>query len=272
MNQGFPFVTADVFRRVLRRPGSLLLWAGVVAAVLLSGTALFLIPVGPNSPAQRKMDAYLLARLSPLLSEADIARLGSEVGAWPGVAMVTFRFPGESDPIPITTRSLLVRLASPEGQATVERRLGALSGVVGVEFVQKAAAPTRIPPVSRIAALVALVGTLGLCVWLGHRASAQAVRAWGSELGLLRTCGWSEGSLKIPFLLLGAVVGLLGGALFVAACWALWAWGPGISFLQDMVPHFPRVWPGLVGIGGLTGVGLGLVGAILGTLDLPDHS
>lgn len=271
MRYGAPFLVADALRRSAQRPGGLVVWALAVAAVLLSGTVLFLIPASPDAAGAASV-GYLVAQLSPTPSEATIARLGSEIWTWPGVDAVTFRFPGESDPVPIAQRALLVRLHTPEVRSVVESRLRALTEIVGVQYHQQMAGRTRVPSVSRIGALVALVATLSLAVWIGYRVTSQAVVAWGRELALLRSCGASPAMQRVPFLALGALIGLTGGGLYIGVCWSLWTWGRSLSYLRDVVPSFPHVWGGLVVWGAAIAVGLGLVGSIIVALAPPSHS
>jgi len=271
MSGNIPFLVVDALKRSVRRPGPLVLWALAVAAVLVSGTALFLIPTGPGA-AGTPVEAYLLAKLSLGPSETAIARLGSEIVAWPGVDGVTFRFPGETDPVPVSQRSLLVRLMSSDDRTAVEARLRTLTEVTGTEYHVKASARARVPPASRIAAVVALVATLTLCLWQGHRAVTGAAAAWGSELALLRSCGASAAMLRTPFFALGALIGLVGAGFYVGVCWALWEWGRAVPYLKDVVPSFPFVWGELVGVGLAIGVGLGLVGSLVATLAPPAHS
>ncbi|MFH1609084.1 MAG: hypothetical protein ABID40_00445, partial [Candidatus Bipolaricaulota bacterium] len=150
MSYGIAFLVGDALRRSLGRPAALGLWALAVAAVLVSGTALFLIPTGPGVPGS-PVEAYLLAKLALGPSEGAIARLGSEIVAWPGVDGVTFRFPGETDPVPVSQRALLVRLMSRDARTAVEARLKALTEVTGTEYHEKPSARVRVPPASRIA-------------------------------------------------------------------------------------------------------------------------
>lgn len=271
MSYGISFLVGDALRRSLGRPTALGLWALAVAAVLISGTALFLIPTGPGVPGS-PVEAYLLAKLSLSPSETAIARLGSEIVAWPGVDGVTFRFPGETDPVPVSQRSLLVRLMSSDARTAVEARLKTLTEVTGTEYYVKASARVRVPPASRIAAVVALVATLAFCLWQGHRAVTGAAAAWGSELALLRSCGASAAMLRTPFFALGALIGFVGAGFYVGVCWALWEWGRSVPYLKDVVPSFPYVWGALVGGGLAIGVGLGLVGSLVATLTPPAHS
>lgn len=271
MNYESAFLIGDALRRALRRPALPILWVVAVASVLVSGTALFLIPTAPGMMGGA-MESYLLAELAVAPSEAAIARLGSEIWTWPGVDGVTFRFPGESDPIPISERTLVVRLLSAEAQATIESRLRVLPEVERVRYHERPSARTRIPPASRIAALVALVGTLALALWLGHRSIARAATLWGKELALLRTCGVSSALMRAPFFTLGAVVGVMGSGLYIVVCWILWMWGRALPYLRDVVPSFPYVWPSLVMAGLAIGVGLGLVGALIATFVPPPRA
>ncbi len=270
MSSGIVFVVGDALRRSAGRPGGLALWAVAVAAVLVSGTALFLIPTAPGTGPTA--EAYLVAQLASDPSEATIARLGSEIWTWPGVDGVTFRFPGETEPIAITQRSLLVRLLSPEVRSTVEPRLRTLTEVVGVQYHQQSPGRTRVPPASRIGALVALVGTLSLALWLGHRAATRTATAWGRELALLRSCGANPAMQRSPFFALGAVVGLAGGGLYIGICWSLWVWGRSLPYIRDVVPSFPHVWVGVVVWGLAIGAGLGLVGSLIAALAPSAHS
>lgn len=271
MSRGLWFLIGDVLRRSVTRPAALIGWALAVAAVLLSGTALFLIPTGPGAPGAGT-EAYLLAQLSTAPSEAAIAQLASEVWTWPGVDGVTFRFPGEDDPVPISQRTLVVRLLSPDARAAVESRLRVLTEVAGVQYHERPFARTRVPPASRIVAMVALVATLALALWLAQRAVTGTATAWGRELALLKSCGVSPALRRTPFLALGAAAGLTGGGLYIVICWALWAGGGSVPYLRDIVPSFPYVWGGLVGSGLAIGVGLGLVGALIVTLSPPSHA
>ena len=271
MRYGILFLVGDALRRSAQRPLALVLWALAVAAALVSGTVLFLIPTGPGSPGAA-VEAYLLAGLSVSLSETAIARLGSEIVTWPGVDGVTFRFPGETSPVPIAERTLLVRLMSRDVREIVEPRLRTLIEVTGVEYHERRSAHVRVPPTSRIAAVGALVGMLALCLWLGHRAVTGAAAAWGKELALLRSCGAGGATLRAPFFALGALVGSAGGGVYVGACWALWTWGRSVSYLRDVVPNFPHVWGGLAAGGIAIGIGLGLIGSLVATLAPPTRS
>ncbi|GAB4304689.1 MAG: hypothetical protein Kow0097_01960 [Candidatus Bipolaricaulota bacterium] len=271
MNYGSAVLIGDALGKILRRPIAPGLWMVAVAAVLVSGTALFLIPTAPGAMGVAT-ESYLLAQLGLGPSEAAIARLGSQIWTWPGVDGVTFRFPGEDDPIAISERTLVVRLLSAEARATVESRLRALPEVEGVRYHEQPSARVRVPPASRVAALVALVGTLALALWLGHRSITRAVALWGKELALLRSCGVRPALMRAPLFTLGAVVGLGGGGLYIVVCWVLWKWGRSLPYLRDVVPSFPYVWPGLVIAGLAIGLGLGLGGALIATLAPPSRS
>lgn len=270
MTPGIVFVVGDALRRSVSRPFPLLCWTLSIAAVLLCGTALLLTPtvrggVGTTS------EAFLLAELAVTVSEAAVVRLGAEIWTWPGVDGVTFRFPGETEPVPIAGRTLVVRLLSLEGRATVEAKLRTLPEVVGVRYHQRPAGRAQVPLATRVVTLVVLVGALSLALWQGYRAVAGAEALWGRELALLRSCGASPTLRRAPFFTLGAVVGAAAGALYVGACWALWTWGRSAPYLRDVVPSFPLVWGGLV-IGGLAlGVGLGVLGTLIATV-APSHS
>lgn len=270
MIPGTAFVVGDALRRSLGRPFPLLGWTVAIAAVLLCGTALLLTPT-VRGGGGTTVEAFLLAELTSTSSEAAVARLGAEIWTWSGVDGVTFRFPGETDPVAIAGRTLVVRLLSVEARATVEAKLRTLPEVVGVRYHQRTAGRAQIPLATRVVTLVVLVGTLSLALWQGYRAVAGAEALWGRELALLRSCGASPTLRRAPFFALGAGVGAAAGALYVGACWALWMWGRSAPYLQEVVPSFPLVWGGLVTGGLALGVGLGLLGALIASV-APSHS
>jgi hypothetical protein len=78
--------------------------------------------------------------------------------------------------------------------------------------------------------------------------------------------------MRAPFFALGALVGLVGGGVYVGMCWALWEWGRAAPYLKDVIPSFPHVWGALVVGGGAIGIGLGLAGSLVATLAPPTHS
>lgn len=202
----------------------------------------------------RTVEAYLLAELAATSSEAAIARLGSEVWAWPGVDVVTFRFPGETTPAPVAGRSLLVRLLTPEARPGVEARLRALPEVVGVQYHERAAR-AQVPLSSRAFALVFLGATLALALGLGYRAVAGAERLWGRELALLRSCGVSPAVQRAPFFVLGGLwvrLGVPSTSGRAGPCG-----GGGQRFLTSGTrsPTSPR--SGWASSGGASGSGLG---------------
>ena len=262
MTRGAAFVIGDALRRSLSRPLPLVLWMTAIAGALLGGTALLLTPA-VRGGVGTAVEAFLLAELGATSSEAAVARLGAGIWTWSGVDAVVFRFSGETDPVAIEGRTLVVRLLSPEARASVEARLRALPEVVGVRYHQRRAGRAQVPLATRILTLVVLVGALSWALWQGHRAVAGAEALWGRELALLRSCGASPALRRAPFFALGALVGAGAGGLYVGACWALWTWGRAAPYLRDVVPAFPLVWGGLVTGGLALGIGLGLLGSLV---------
>lgn len=258
MSPGVGYLVSEGLRTAFGRRGAFALWALGIALALAAGTALVVLPAEQEERPPHTQP-LLLASLSPLLSEADINELSWEVWTWEGTSQVGFRFPGEQDPIPISTRTLLVYVDD-AAVPLVQEQLRSLRGVEEVQFLEHTVGSSQgLPPFLRVVALIGLVGALGLELWLGWRAMGLMGADWGQRIALLRDSGVPEGILRAPFLTVGAVFGLLGGLFYLACYWGVWSWAQGE----------PRVWltvPSLLTGETLASV-LGIViGILLGVL------
>lgn len=256
--RSFFFTTADFLRANLRGLGGLLLWSLSVGLVLLS--LLFTLGLPPSQPAgPAESHRFFLLTLSPLLSEKEINRLAWEVWTWPGVARVSFRFPGEDDPEPIKERTILVE-AEPGSAEGMAAKLQKLPGIIKVAEIERTVIPARVPSSARLGAILALIVSSGLSLFLGAREMGKAGLRWFREEKLLRESGASHIVWQGPKFILAGLAGLLGVGFYIAALLV------GTRFVQ---PN--SVWAELIkfdwkamALGVPVGLVMGFLAALLG--------
>ncbi|MGB9756950.1 MAG: hypothetical protein ACPLRP_03185 [Candidatus Bipolaricaulaceae bacterium] len=254
----FFFTAADFLRANLRGLGGLFLWSLSVGLVLLSLlVTLGLPPSQPAGPAESHR--FFLLTLSPLLSEKEINRLAWEVWAWPGVARVSFRFPGEDDPEPIKERTILVE-AEPGSAEGMAAKLQKLPGVTKVTEIERTVVPGRVPSSARIGAILALIVSSGLSLFLGAREMGQASLRWSREEKLLRESGAPRIVWQGPKFVFAGLAGLLGVGFYMAALLV------GTRFVQpDSVwAALMKLDPKAIALGVPVGLLLGFLAALLG--------
>lgn len=263
MSPGVRYLILEGLRTAFGRRGAFALWALGIAIALAAGTALVVLPAEQEEqPAHTQL--LLLASLSPMLSEAEINELGWEVWTWEGTSQVGFRFPGEQDPVPIPTRTLLVYVDD-AAVPLVEEQLRSLGGVEEVQFLEHTVGSSQeLPPFLRVVALIGLVGALGLVLWLGRRAMGQMGADWGQRIALLRDSGVPEGTLRVPFLTVGAFSGLLGGLFYLACYWGVWNWARGEPGVWLTVPSLLTGEALASALGIVIGILLGVLGGAIG--------
>lgn len=255
--KSFLFVTADFLQANLRQLWAIFLWALSVGLVLLSLTALWALPPYQQAGAPSSQRFFLLT-LSPLLSEAEINRLAWDIWSWPEVAKVSFRFPGENDPEPVSERTLVVELRPGNDQEKTGAKLQKLSGITKVAVIERTTIPPQVPSSARIGAIASLVLSLGLCFVLGTQVIREGRRRWEKERKLLRESGVPPAIWRGPELLLAGLAGLLGAGLHIAALVL------GAKFIP---PHgiwteLLRLIPKAAGLGVPVGIVLGVLSAI----------
>lgn len=256
--KAFLFVVADFLRANLRQIGIILLWALSVALVLLSLAALWgLPPYQPAGPAVSQR--FFLLTLSPLLSEAEINRLAWDIWGWPEVAKVSFRFPGENDPEPVSERTLVVELQPGSDQEGVGAKLQKLPGVTKVAVVERAVIPPQVPSSARVGTIVALILSVGLCFLLGVRVIGEARRRWARERKLLRDGGAPPFIWRGPEFFLAGLAGLLGAGVHMAALSVGMRFVPPDSAWVELVQLGPKA----LALSVPAGLFLGLLAAIL---------
>ena len=272
MRGGLGFLIREGLRAGLAHAWCHALWALTLALALTAGTALLVLPADKEA-SRPYTQAFLLATISPDLAERDIDEVAWRIWGWEGVEQVSFRFPGEDDPAPIERRTLVVLLASPETRGAVQELLLHEDGIEQVTYVQRTVKPPpRLPSTARILALVGLVVALGAAIWLGRWAMAKTAKSWSEALALLRSSGVEEWTLRIPFLLLGGLVGLLGALVYLGLLWGMWAWAQGNPAVRQVTPAFLTCGPLATALGLILGILLGLLGGLVGYPSRGDHS
>ncbi|MGC9530581.1 MAG: hypothetical protein ACP5G2_08270 [Candidatus Bipolaricaulaceae bacterium] len=272
MKAGIGFLLWEGVKAGLRRWSAFLAWAAAVASVLLAGTALVLLPAD-QPEARPYTQVFLVGALSTRLSEQDVNQLGWEVWSWEEVDQVSFRFSGEEEPVSTEGRALVVRLAEPGARSQVQQRFGALEGIEDVRLVQRTVTPPpRLPSVARIFALAGLVIALGGSLWLGRWALMKLGLGWAEAIAVLRTAGVREWTLRIPYLGLGALAGLLGAGIYLACYWGCWAWAQGEPAVRQVMPAFLTGGTLATALGLVMGIALGALAGLLGSPSGSAHS
>lgn len=255
--KSFFFVTGDFLRANLRQSGLILAWAASVGLVLMSATAIFGLP-----PYQAKgtveTQRFFLLTLSPLLSEAEINRLGWTIWAWPEVTKVAFRLLKENA-VAKEERALLVELGPAASGEEVAGKLRKLSGIVKVTVFERTVVPPRVPSSARISAVFALVAGLVVSFFLGFRATVRAQARWRQERELLRGSGLSPVFWRGPTFFLAGLAGLLGAGVHLVALWV------GIGFIppDPVWTQFVAIAPWATALGIPAGIALGVLSAVL---------
>lgn len=256
--KAFFFLCADFLRANLRQALAILVWILSVGLVLCSATALWALPLYPAAKETQPHRLFFLT-LSPLLSETEITKLGWAIWAWPEIASVSFRFPGEHGPEPFQERALVVELTPTANREEVAQKLGKLPGVVKVTAFERMLLPPPVPSVARIAAIAAFVLSLSFCLSFGVRAAAKSQKLWGEERQLLRDSGLSPLYWRGPVFFFAGWVGLLGAGVHLCALWL------GMRFIppDSVWTQIYTLAPWATGLGIPAGIILGLLAALL---------
>lgn len=272
MNRAVLFLVGEGLKAARKAFPRLLAWALALALTLLAGTALLVLPPG-GRPGAPTTEALLLATLSPQLSEREINELAWELWALPEVVQVSFRFPGEADPLPVEERALVLLLSQPAQRGVVQEALMERPGITGVRYLERTLKPPpRLPALARVLALVGVVLALGLTLVLGRESVLAVAKGWGKALRLLLTAGVAESTLRIPFLVVGAVVGLVGGAVYVGILWGAISWASHYPQVREVVPVLFQRGSLATGLGLAVGILLGVVGGLVGFPGRRAHS
>lgn len=256
--KAFFFASMDFLWANRRRIGLAFLWAVSITFVLLSLTALWTIPT-QDEPAPPASQRFFLLTLSPLLSEAEINELAWEIWSWPEVQRVAFRFPGESEPEPVSERTLVVEIQKGTDSEGTGAKLQGFPEVTKVTVVERTFVPAPAPSAARIGAVAALILSLGLALFLGVVVTTRTQKGWARELRLLRESGAPWWVWRGPRFLLGGLVGILGAGLHVAALYVGMQFIPPDSGWAELLRTLPKV----LAVSPPVGLLLGLLGTLL---------
>lgn len=248
----------------------------LVLAVFLV-LALNLQHMGQVLDAQVQVVAYLKSDFS----ESGEAALMAQVEAIPGVAQATFISKGQAlaelkkqfgdqqdllasvaadNPLPDTIE---VQVKSPGDIAAVAKALGKNPSVQQADYKQ--AVVQRLFAFTRALRIVGgfLVAGLALAtIVLIANTTRIAVYARREEIGIMKLVGATDGFIRWPFLLEGAVLGLVGATVATAATWWGYSWlVQKVALVLPFVPVLPRQ-PLLL----QTGEVLLLLGLLLGSI------
>lgn len=274
---------AGACREMARQPLASAAAALAIAVALALPAALLGVAAPLQAFAERwREGAGITVYLEPELTDAQAARLGERLLAWPEVAAVevvgkrqaladyqrAMGIAGTATLVDPQTLPAILELrvhgGDERGVARVQRRLEALSGVA---LVQSGALWLhRLRAVARLATSAAWV--LGVVMGIGALAVvASSVRAAlaqaAAELELRLLLGATASQVRRPALYLGAGLGLLGG-LLAGGLLAIGAWWlrPALSELAASYGNFGEP----AGVSWTTAPALAAVGLGLGWL------
>jgi len=243
---------------------SLLLFAGLasLAVLLLSGTA----PTPAAATGLAGDEAILF--LSPRLSAEAVNALYLDMRERDDVEQVNFRFAQEINPGDTGGR-LFLRAASAAALTDLLDEVALLDGVTTVERGEDRPAPRNgfsLPIAVRIALLCCVVLTIAASFLLARSAFRILLRAFASEVRLLRLTGVSERMIHPPVIGLGVLIGLLTGLIILVGI-ALYYFASGGDAGSLAMAASDAAEPGRLFGAGVVSLLLGLLlGGLIGLL------
>lgn len=236
------FILAEMLRASAREWSRWLGFAATLALVLASGTAMVLLQ-GGREGSEAGAAWIVVAHLSGEVSDAELNELGWALWDLEGVERVSFRFAGDELPGGGTTedRALLVWVGDEGTAKELEGELARIAGekVTGLEtLVLRYPAPARLPPLSRVISLVALIFFAFVSLILVRSAVVRTLARWRSEWDLLRFSGIDTWVLVGAFVGVVLLWGLVGCVLYVLVYQGLrWAVG-GLPGVREVAPGY----------------------------------
>lgn len=229
----FDFVLREAFRSIYRHG---LMTAASVSTSAAALTVLGFVYVGAqalNQLSARVLDKFEAAAFTSKSVTADqLLRLRSEIQSMPEVKSVTVvtreeawerqkrsysHIPYLSNMKNPLTDEIWVRVKQPEQIKTVARRLGSLPGIESVSVpsgvLDRAIRVARLIKTVGIVICAALMGATSLITSNSIRLSVFARRR---EIRIMQLVGATDGFIRMPFILEGALHGLLGAAVACA--------------------------------------------------------
>lgn len=245
---------------------------GQLDALLLSlgGDVEFTVYLAPDAPAEQvgELEKALIARTggtTSRVSPADaLGRLAASLGDQ-GRALVDL----EDNPLPWSVELKVPPAArDPDALEALATRTRALPFVADVDYGQ--AALQRLSLIARameLAGLVAFALVFLTAVIVVSATLQLAIFARREEIEIQKLVGGTDRFVRMPFLIEGALQGVLAGALalglvFAAVRWVEGQGGELVGFLL-LNGHFSVDWPRLAGEQLGLGVLLGLAGSAI---------
>lgn len=247
------FILGELLRASLKEWSRWLGFSVALALVLASGSALALLQGG--SAGETGGTAWVVvAFVAEEVSDAELNRLAWDLWELAGVERVSFRFTGDELPGggAAKSRALLVWANDGAAASSLEEEVPRMAqGKVTNKEVRalRYSPPARLPPLSRVVSLVAMVTFAFASLVLARSAVARTLVGWRNEWALLRFSGIEPWTLTGN--LVGTVVlwGLTGCVVYVLVYQGLrWAVS-GIPGVQEVAPGYmsSETFPYLVG-------------------------
>lgn len=213
----------------------------------------------------------MIAVIHPLASPTQINDLYLKIRGWEEVFSIHYVFPEEVEirarEVPPDSSYFEIILGATEKTEEIAAKLGDFEAIEEVITYKQGWLQRILASVGGVR--VGIIVALGLFFLMGlfftRGAIKSMVRDWRGELEIARLSGVSEGVLKIPFLLGGGALGLLGALLTVVLLYLLYIWLPAKEF--QLLPAIMRAETVVnLSLGALVlGLLLGFVGGGLGT-------
>ncbi|MCI2426255.1 hypothetical protein LM597_02415 [Candidatus Acetothermia bacterium] len=200
--------------------------------VFLAVSALLFLFTEPVEDDLRLKSQEIIAYLPLTLPTATIRELLFEIRAHPKVVRVAFRFSEEfhrEDPLPGRYGLLFITAYDIAAAQVLAAELAGRDDIMEVIFYGELLKPVAISltPTMMIGfvagILIAIAGVLLLSRYLFTRLLAGLTE----HLRLLHTAAIPERTIQTPFIILGAICGLIGGLLFAGIIYLLHRWAVG---------------------------------------------
>ncbi len=275
------FILGEILRASFREWPRWLGFSAAVALVLASGSAVVLLQGG--SEKRGGGAAWVtVAYISEEVSDPELNQLGWDLWKLEGVKRVSFRFAGDELPGGgvAESRALLIWTNDEAVASSLKEEISRLAQgkVTSVEIVAlHYPSPARLPPLSRVISLVALVFFAFVSLVLVRSAAVRTLDRWRNEWNLLRFSGIEPWVLAGNFV--GTVVlwGLMGCILYVLVYLGLRGAVGGFPGVREVAPGYitSEAFPYLVGfiIGPIWAALAGVLSLLLsGTQSQPEAS
>jgi hypothetical protein len=244
--------------------------SGAIFLFLAVSSSLFLF-TAPINDGIRLKSQEIIAYLPLRLPTAAIRDLLFEIREHPQVVRATFRFSEEfhrEDPVPGRYGLLFITASDIPSAEVLAAELAGRRDIMEVRFYGEKRRPTAIPLTAtmKIGFIAGILIVITGVLFLSRYLFARLLTGLTDYLRLLHTAAIPERTIQTPWIILGAICGLIGGLLFAVILYLLHRWAiadPGaIIHLAAGTINFTRILS--LSIGGVV-VGI-LLGGVIGVL------